>query len=79
MSYGNVFNVLCHFLILNDIVLFGSIKELYFICIITKLPEEFRKSKYRQHEGCVYIKHNDNSYYSIQVTLLTAYNKKINR
>lgn len=75
MSYGNVFNVLCHFSILNDIVLFGSIKELYFICIITKLPKEFKNSKYRQHEGCVYIKHNDNSHYSIQVTLLTASKK----
>lgn len=71
MSYGNTFNLLYHFSILNDIVLFGSIKKLYFICIITKLPEEFKASKCIQNEGHVYIKHNDNSYYSIQVTLLS--------
>lgn len=75
MSYGNHFNILCHFSILNDIVLLGTIKELYFICIITKLPEEFKKTKYTQNEGNVYIKHNDNSYYSIKVTLLSKINK----
>ena len=75
MSYGNKFNVLCHFSILNDIVILGSIKKIYFICIITKLPEEFKKTKYIQNEGNIYIKHNDNSYYSIKVTLLSKSNK----
>lgn len=75
MSYGNKFNVIYHFSIFNDIVLFGSIKELYFICVITKLPEEFEKNKYRQSEGSIYIKHNDKSYYSIQVILLSMSNK----
>ena len=75
MLYGNKFNVLCHFSILHDIVLLGSVKELYFICTITKLPEELKKNKYFQNEGSIYIKHNDNLYYSVQVTLLSKLNK----
>lgn len=71
MSYGNNFNVLCHFSILNDIVILGNVKELYFICVISKLPAEFKKNKYTQNEANIYIKHNDNSYYSIKVTLLS--------
>ena len=75
MTYGNIFNVLCHFSILNDIVLFGTIKELYFICIITKLPKEFKNPEFIQNEGHIYIKHNDDSYYSVQVTLLSDFNR----
>ena len=81
MSYESVFNVLCHFSILNDIVLFGNIKEIYYICVISKLPKEFKKNEYRQSEANIYIKHNDDSYYSIHVTLLTKtnkYNKPLN-
>ena len=43
MTHKNDINVLCHFSILHDIVLIGSVKKMYFICIITKLPEEFKK------------------------------------
>jgi hypothetical protein len=75
MLYGNKFNVLCHFSILNDIVILGSIKSFYFICLITKLPEKFKKTKYIQNEANIYIKDNDGSYYSIQVTLVSRTNK----
>lgn len=80
MSYGNVFNVLCHFSILNNIVLLGNIKKLYFICIITKIPENFEKTKYKQNEASIYIKHNDDSYYSIEVRLfpnISRFNKPL--
>ena len=48
---------------------------MYFICIITKLPEEFKKTRYIQSEASIYIKDNDNTYYSIQVSLISDYNK----
>ena len=75
MTHKNNINVLCHFSILHDIVLIGSVKKMYFICIITKLPEEFKKTRYIQSEASIYIKDNDNTYYSIQVSLISDYNK----
>lgn len=75
MSYGNIFNVLCHFSIINDVVLFGNINEFYFICTISKQKEKIKNTKHKQNEGSIYIKHNDDSYYSIKVTLIPKSNK----
>ena len=68
-------NILYHYSLLDDIVLFGKNKDMDFICVITKIPKEFKKKFYSQNEGRIYIQNNDESYYCIQVSLLTDNNK----
>jgi len=70
MSYGQKFNIVRHFSLMDNIILFGKTRDMYFICIITKISNPPKKPNYSQNEGCIYIKHNDNTYYNIQVTLL---------
>lgn len=77
MSNEQNFKIIYHFLLLNDIVLFGKAIDYYFICILTKFSasEKKIKEKYKQSAACVYIKNNDDSYYCIQVSLLSDNNK----
>ena len=74
-DHNNNINIIFHFSLLNDIVLFGKEKNQYYFCTITKKSEsEFKKIKDlldNQNESCVYIEGNDKSYYLIQVTLLS--------
>ena len=78
MSYGQNFNIIRHFSLMDNIILFGKSGDMYFICIITKILNPPKKPNYSQSEACIYIKHNDNTYYNIQVTLL-PYKNKLNK
>jgi hypothetical protein len=75
MSSLEKVKILYHYSLLDDIVLFGKNKDMYFICVITKIPKEFKKKFYSQNEARIYIQNNDESYYCIQVSLLTDSNK----
>jgi hypothetical protein len=70
MLLATEFNIMCHFSLMDNIILFGKTGDMYFICIVTKIFYPPKNPNYSQNEGCIYIKHNDNTYYNIQVTLL---------
>jgi hypothetical protein len=62
-------NIIRHFNLFNDIVIFGKNDDMFFLCYITK---DIKKKNFLQNEACIYIKDNDDKYYCIQVTLLPA-------
>ena len=74
MVYSGDLKVIGHFALLDDIVLFGTTNLMYFLCIIKKI-NYIENQNFKQDEGSVYIKHDDNTYYNIQVTLLKKINK----
>jgi len=76
MLLATEFNIVRHFSLMDNIILFGKTGDMYFICIITKIFNPPKNPNYSQNEGCIYIKHNDNTYYNIQVTLF-PYKKKL--
>lgn len=78
MSYQEKIKIMHHFMLLNNIVVFGKTGAMYFICIITKILNPPKKPNYPQNEGCIYIKHKDGTYYNIQVTLF-AYKNKLDK
>jgi hypothetical protein len=71
MLYQQKIDVIRHFSLLNNIVLFGDSGQLKFMCIIKKMDKKIKKSKRTQNEGSIFIQDNDGSYYLIQVTLMT--------
>ena len=72
---SNLFKIIYHFELLHDIVLFGKINYEYFICVITKFSSKLKKSKDYQSPSCIYIQHDENFYYCIQVSILSDKNK----
>ena len=75
MLFASKFNIIRHFSLFNNVVIFGKTESMYFICIISQILDPPRKSNYQQNEGSIYIKHNDETYYNIQVTLLSNKNE----
>jgi hypothetical protein len=75
MLLGTKFNIMRHFSLFNNVVIFGKTGSMHFICIITKILNPSRNPNYPQNESSIYIKHNDGTYYNIQVTLLPNKNE----
>lgn len=74
MLFSSKFNIIRHFSLVNNVVIFGKTGDMYFICTITQIFDPPRKPNYQQNEASIYIKHNDETYYNIQVTLLSNNN-----
>jgi hypothetical protein len=82
MSFQSKFNILLHYSLLNDIILFGKTefgesKKMYFICTITTIQKKKSTnslietmSKSLQSEASILIKGNNNLYYYIQVAFI---------
>jgi hypothetical protein len=66
--------IIYHFSLLYDIVLFGKTDNEYFICVITKFQNKYKKTKHTQSAACIYIQDNDEFSYCIQVSLLSDKN-----
>jgi hypothetical protein len=73
MPYDN-FKIIYHFSLLYDIVLFGKINDEYFICVITKCPNKFKKTRNYQSPSCIYVQHDNKFCYCIQVSVLSDKN-----
>lgn len=71
MLLATKFNIIRHYSLFNNVVIFGKTGSMHFICIITRILNPPRRPNYPQSEASIYIKHNDGTYYNIQVTLLS--------
>lgn len=79
MSQQNIFDIKYHFSLLNDIVLFGKVNDLKFICFIKKNIKKINNTDYEQNEGCIYIKDNNGLYYCVQVILFPQNKSFLNK
>lgn len=70
MSYQEKISIIRHFSLLGNITLFGKTGDMYYICEITKIIGQ-SKINFTQNEGRIFVKHDDNTHYCIEVTICT--------